>query len=202
MQVDSSPKTKGEQTREKIIRAAIRCLANYGDKDTTFQRIADECGISQPLVVHYLKSRESIFPLVLGQLLEQAKTMTEKALASARSPSDKLKAYLKISLHIFRSEPETARIYLMLHHFASYDERYKSINTQIRKDAVERIELILKAGISTGEFKSVNRPQIYAKTLHNSLVGLLIGIATDSSGLTDKTLLSSLEEILLGPLLM
>jgi AcrR family transcriptional regulator len=201
MQINSDQITKGERTREKIIKAAIRCLATYGDKDTTFQRIADECGISQPLVVHYLKNRENVFPLVLSQLLAQAKAMTEMALATAQTPTGKLKAYLKVSLHIFRSEPEIARIYLMLHHFASYDEKYRSINTQIRKDAVERIELLIKAGVALGEFKPVNKPQLYAKTLHNSLVGLLIGIATDSSGLTDKALFSSLEEILLSPLM-
>src|SRR3954467_8263186 len=99
---------KGERTRQKLLQAALFCLAHYGERETTFQKIADHCGVSQPLVVRYFKSRDKIFPLVLEDFLTRARAKTVNALKQNISPLDKIRNYLEVSVSLFRDEPEWA----------------------------------------------------------------------------------------------
>src|SRR4051794_36157433 len=66
------PLRKGERTRLKLIESAFLSIARDGYYRTTFQTIADRAKVSQPLVVKAFRTRENIFPVVCGHLLELA----------------------------------------------------------------------------------------------------------------------------------
>jgi AcrR family transcriptional regulator len=187
--------TKGDLTKQKIIRAAMYCLAKHGDRDTTFQRIADKCNLSQPLVVHYFKKRDKIFPTVLATMLERARWETVEHLITMNSPREKLAGYLAVSLRIFR-EPMVASIYMTLYNFAAINPRYRDINSNIKKVAVARVADILEDGIKKGVFKKVDVP-IVAKIIHNNLTGLLLNQASENPQFTDKQMLEALQNSVL-----
>ncbi len=70
------------------------------------------------------------------------------------------------------------KIYIMLHYFASINERYKLINSEMKRIAQERIAEILKAGVEEGSFE-VDDIFLMAKQIHNTLVGYLISNITE-----------------------
>ena len=169
---------KGDLTRSKVIQSATYCLLHFGDRKTTFQLIADHSRVSQALVVKYFKNRDSIFPAVLDFWISWAREKTEKALVQSGSSEEKLRNYLRVSIELFQGTGEFARVYLLLHYFAGLDDRYKGINSDIKRVAVARISGIIEDGIRTGAFRKVDVPLI-AKTIHNNLVGHVLSSITE-----------------------
>ncbi len=184
---------KGEAKRLKVILSASYCLCHYGEKGTTFQAIAEHCQVSQASVVRYLTSIENIFPTVLNYWLEYARKKTEAELEKSATPEQKLRRYLNISTAVFFGHPDICKIYLMLHYFAAVNERYKVINSDIKYIAQERIAQIIQDGIDDSSFKHVD-VRATAKTIHNSLVGLLISSVTEIKKPIDLHLPSFFEE--------
>ncbi len=169
---------KSDLMHHRIIESATYCLLQFGDRKTTFQLIADHCRVSQALVIKHLKTRENIFPVVLDFWIAWARTRTEEALLKAGSPEERLRNYLRVSVSLFQGTGEFARVYLLLHYFAGVDERYRTINSDIKNVAVARISGILEDGISSGVFRKMNVP-LMAKTIHNNLVGNVLSAITE-----------------------
>ncbi len=169
---------KGDESRVKIIESATYCLLHLGDRKTTFQSIADHARVSQSLVVKYLINRENIFAVVLDYWIEWAKAKTERALSLSDNPEQQLRNYLKVSMDLFGGKGEFARVYLLLHYFAGVEEKYRIINSQIKKVAVDRIVKIIESGVRTGIFE-VEDIQLLAKTIHNNLVGNVLSGITE-----------------------
>lgn len=170
---------KADQTKAKIMRSAAFCLAHFGERETTFQAIADHCGVSQPLVVKYLKNREGIFSSVLEEMVEKARSITVETLSQSSSAKEALTNYLFVSLENFERDQTISKIYLMLHYFAGIDLKYKAINSQIKKVAVDRIYGILEAGVESGEFRHSLDTYGLARIIHDGMVGILLSAITE-----------------------
>jgi AcrR family transcriptional regulator len=188
---------KGEAQRLRVIESASYCLTKFGERGTTFQSIAEHCKISQASVVKYLKSKDNIFPVVLDHWMSRARSITEESLLQAGSPEKKLRHYLRISITLFFEKPDVNRVYLMLHYFASIDERFKVINAEIKGIARKRIGEIINAGIADGSFRKVDVP-LLSKTIHNCLVGYLLSSVTEISKPSDLQLAPILEDCCLS----
>ena len=169
---------KGDLTRMRILEAATYCFAKYGDRGTTFQRIADRSGVSQPYISKVFGSRDEIFPAVLESFMSKAREKTESQLDTKVLASERLHAYFKISYEIFWQSPEVARIYNTLYYLSSFEKRYRDANSAIKETAVKRILSILEIGILSGEFLVPN-PHLTAKIIHNNLIGLLLSMTTE-----------------------
>lgn len=193
-------KKKGEEQRKRVIESASYCLCTFGERGATFQAIAEHCQLSQASVVKYLKNRENIFPTVLNHWILRAKEITEDALDKGTSPEDKIRRYLQVSTELFFERTDICKIYLMLHYFAAFNERYKVINTEIKKVAQERLARIITEGIQTGRFKKVD-PYLTAKTIHNTLVGYLVSTVTEIRKPADLALPKMMEDTCLSMIL-
>jgi len=185
---------KGEETFQRILAAAMQSFARIGDKGTTFQTIADIAGVSQPSVAKYFKSREAVLPAVINKFLVDAREVTEAAVEKVKSPREKLKEYIRVSIKMFRDKPEIFKVYLLLHYYAGFDDDFRKENTGIKLVAVERVAKIIDEGISLKEFKKCNA-KLMAKIIHSALVGVVLGITTESPTFTDLQLQKALEDL-------
>lgn len=62
---------RSSETREKVIQAAIRCIAEYGYKDTTVTRIAKLAGVSWGGIQHQFGNKAAIIQAVLDHALDE-----------------------------------------------------------------------------------------------------------------------------------
>lgn len=59
------PYSKTAHTREQILTAALRIIAENGYTGATVQQVADAVGLSKPGVLHHFGSRDALFTAVL-----------------------------------------------------------------------------------------------------------------------------------------
>ncbi|MBN8537288.1 MAG: TetR/AcrR family transcriptional regulator [Deltaproteobacteria bacterium] len=185
--------SQGHKTKDLLIKAALHCLVEDGIHSISFQSIAKKSGFPQPLVAYHFKKVSKIFPTVWDYIYDIALKRTESSLSHAGSAKEKLSNYLKISIEIFSESKEITIIYFQLQYLAIFDEKLKSINTQIKNKAVNRVAEILQNGQQTKEFKSDFDPYLTAKAIHSSLVGILINSITDIENFELNKVLSTFE---------
>lgn len=194
--------SKGEATRKRILAGAMRVLSQYGEHGMTFQKIAKACGVSQPLVVHYFKTRDQIFPELLNYMMDVSLVLTENALNEVRDPMAQLEKYFSISMEFIRSQPEMAHFYMTFYYLSCFDQRVSMVNDKLRREATERIGKILDVGVNAGCFqiKNFNGDRIQgveatAKMIHNLLTGTILNLISEGVPLySDQTLIRVLRE--------
>src|SRR5262249_30464460 len=147
------------------------------------------------LVVHYFKSRENIFRFVLDDFLTRAREKTANALQPNLSPIERIRDYIRVSVGLFRDEPEWARIYLMLFYFAGFSDDYRRMNSEVKKVAVKRIADILKEGVEKDGFE-IENVELTAKVIHVMTSGLILNILTENLIYPDNLLMKALEELI------
>ena len=64
-----SPKA-GEPTRAQILAAATTLFAEHGYDGVSLRAIAQESGVSQPLIHHHFGSKQELWDLALGSIVE------------------------------------------------------------------------------------------------------------------------------------
>lgn len=62
---------RSEETRERVIKAAIECIAEYGYKHASVTRIAERSGVSWGGIQHHFGTKNAIIQAVLDHALDE-----------------------------------------------------------------------------------------------------------------------------------
>lgn len=181
------------RTQEKILQSAIHCLANLGYQNTTFQSIANHCGLSQPLVVHYFKKKENVFPAVIEYLAQRTRSILNTEVVHDSSPADRLRDFVRVSIGNARKEAEPARILLTLSFLAVFDEKFRPSNGQIKQIVINDLTEILLAGVKAGQF-DVSEVTLTAKLITSYIMGVRMNLLNEMPVVPDETLIAAAEK--------
>ncbi len=86
-----------EKRKREILEKALEVFVDEGYEDTTFQKIAERCGITRTILYLYFKNKREIFTFSIKLFGEKLETEIRKIVADpARNHVDKLCATLAI----------------------------------------------------------------------------------------------------------
>jgi len=147
-----------EKRRKKILEKALHVFVDEGFEDTTFQKIADYCGITRTTLYTYFKNKKEIFNYSIKQLLAKAEEDIQHIRRDALLGS--IEKLTKIFLDIFRLLEENRRLLSVLLDYLLYlsksnvdpDERVRRRTLKLRHILVS----IMIEGVKSGEFKTIN----------------------------------------------
>jgi AcrR family transcriptional regulator len=147
-----------EKRRKKILEKALHVFVDEGFEDTTFQKIADYCGITRTTLYTYFKNKKEIFNYSIKQLLVKV----EEDIQHIRRDTslNSVEKLTKIFLDIFRLLEENRRLLSVLLDYLLYlsksdvdpDERVRRRTLKLRHILVS----IMIEGVKSGEFRTIN----------------------------------------------
>lgn len=76
-----------EKRKKEILEKALDVFVDEGYADTTFQKIADRCGITRTILYLYFKNKREIFTFSIKRFTEKLETELREATASDTEPS-------------------------------------------------------------------------------------------------------------------
>jgi AcrR family transcriptional regulator len=88
--VEEPGKTKSEDTREKILRAAVRRFSNFGYRRTSINDVAEEAGLARATVYLYWKRKEDLFVAGLERFNTYARNLAQTAAAKEGSAAERI----------------------------------------------------------------------------------------------------------------
>lgn len=111
---------EAEDRRIQLLQAAMSTLAETGIGDFTLAEVARRADVSAALIVHYFGDRESLLEATFRLLVERVTTLPMRALAMARGPEQRLRAFVQAHLDPAELTSEASRAWLSLWGMALY----------------------------------------------------------------------------------
>lgn len=98
----------GEQTRQRILTAAMRCVAEVGYSRATIREIAKAADMTSGSLYHYFPNKSELLKATVGEIDEIASPRLRSAAARAHDVADRLEAVLDESGQLMRDYPYLA----------------------------------------------------------------------------------------------
>ncbi|OBI46666.1 TetR/AcrR family transcriptional regulator [Mycobacterium colombiense] len=98
----------GEETRRRIIAAAMRCVAEAGRTRATIREIARAADITSASLYHYFANKSELLEATVGEMDRIALPRLRAAAAQADTVVDRLAAVLDESGRLMRDYPDLA----------------------------------------------------------------------------------------------
>jgi AcrR family transcriptional regulator len=170
--------TRTLETRQNILTAAIKIFSTEGFARSSFQDIANSCGVSQAAVLHHFPNKEALFKGVIETISQHNYALVSEAFLATDNAYDKLIKYFRTNLMWGYKYPEEGQILLLLYYFATVDESFSLIYLGLLKNARLRLYEILLAGEREKLFSFDIKPNLLSEMLHDFLLGLFVNYLT------------------------
>ena len=98
------PKSKSDETRERIRTAAIQLFRRRGFAETTMREIAAEAGVATGAAYYYFDSKDAIVLAFYEHAARELEPLVEAALTDAKNLEARVRGILEVKLKYF--EPD------------------------------------------------------------------------------------------------
>lgn len=92
---------KSEETRQKILDAALRMFRELGFEQATMREIAKQAGVATGLAYYYFPKKEDLVMAFYVQVNTQMRPLAQEALATNRKLEAKIRALILVKFHYF-----------------------------------------------------------------------------------------------------
>ena len=98
---ETKPRTKSDETRARILGAAMDLFRRRGFEETTMREIAAEAGMATGAAYYYFDSKDAIVLAFYDQAQRDLEPLLETATAGSKDLKERLRALLEVKLHYF-----------------------------------------------------------------------------------------------------
>ena len=144
------PTTNGE-TRQDILRAALKRFAHGGYAATSVQQIVGDAKVSKPTLYYYFTDKADLFQALVNEAHDERYRRMQSAVKRAKEVRLQLVEILAVLFDYFRDNRELMRISLATA-FASPGELPPGFNCSDRCERnFELVHAVIKQGLTRGE---------------------------------------------------
>lgn len=146
-----------EQRRNEIINAFLEVMANQGYAKATIAAIADKAGLAPGLIHYHFKNKQEILLELIRQVSNLTLERYQQNLQNAKSPKEKLRAY--INARLAKDDKDTSTYvaaWVMIGTEAIRQEEVRELYEQAIKKQQKLIEDLL-AELSDKDKKSIKK---------------------------------------------
>lgn len=174
---------KGEQTREKMVDEAIRLMAKHGFHDTSFQKIADGCDMSQSACLKHFPTKMHLARAVMEKIIRGNHSYVSKTFDAKDDAVTRLTKHFEGNLKWAVALPAHAQITVLLYYLASFDETLRDLYLNLAHGARERVRELVFAG-QREKGISTTSPEELSITLYDLLLGSFVAFV--AAGKSEK----------------
>jgi TetR/AcrR family acrAB operon transcriptional repressor len=169
-------KEEAEQTRNKILSAAIKVMNKKGISSTRFEDIAKEAKVTRGAVYHYFKSKNEILIAIHENNKKKLFLIFEKYFNETIDPVISLKNGLKEIFAKFEEDREfraVEELFLKVE-FTSLIKEDKALHSLFEKDKEETIAKMFDL-VKRGQVSGSIRKDIAVENLGHAIISFYIG---------------------------
>ena len=157
---------KGERSRQRILKTAIRLFAEKGFAGTSVDEIVDMTGINKRMVYHYFGSKELLYQQALATEYGKLEMLEIKTLHS-EAPIEKT-VYDIVAAYFAFLQANEEFVQLILQENLNRGRNLDKMQIPLSKSPI--LELLVQA-VKTGKKNGTVRPAVDARFLLISLIG-------------------------------
>ncbi len=156
MEVPVSVTVEHEKRRKEILESALDVFVEEGYADTTFQKIADRCGITRTILYLYFKNKREIFMFSIKRFTEKLEAELKEI---AVSPAPAYETLDRLSSLLMKRCAEQSRLLSVIVGYLEHNRRSGTdVGERVRRRTIRMRHLIsgvVIAGQHKGELRKV-----------------------------------------------
>ena len=165
-------KTKKENRREQIIKAAEEVFSKKDFQSSTISDVAKQAGVSDATIYEYFASKEELLFSIPRANIENSKNILEDHLLYIKGAANRLRGIIYHLLSYYQENAEFAAISLMI-----LKTSRKFMETEIYNYLREYYQIIIKTieeGVQSGEFKNDINPHFVRSAILGTIEFIVV----------------------------
>lgn len=158
----ASAPTRGDDTRERLLRAAITAFAERGFHATTTRDIAAAAGMSPAAVYVHHRSKEELLHQISRSGHERTLALVREAIASADDPAEQLRRVVRAFARHHAEENTSARV--VNYELSALSAEHAREITELRRAISAEMTALVERGVAAGVF-DCPQPRLAAAAL-------------------------------------
>jgi TetR/AcrR family transcriptional regulator len=153
---------RADQTRARILAAAVRQFSANGLAGARTEQIAEEAGVNKALLYYYFKSKEDLYAAALEYVFEGVRTASIALLETGASAGER---FLQIVLSSFDRSYSHPALQSLMHQemvrlHRGEEHRMALMTEKFFRPMWDKLEEVLEEGIASGELIRVDPAQM------------------------------------------
>ncbi|UWG96691.1 TetR/AcrR family transcriptional regulator [Dehalobacter sp. DCM] len=166
---------KDNRQAQRILNAALSCIAVKGYAEASLRDIADEAGVALSQLNYYFKNKEGLFNQVVKTLSVQYLREIESVIQGGKSKKERIHYLVTYFQQMLSTKPELFKLLFDLSSKAIWSESLRSLLTNLFNDMTRIIErLIFKQEDSERPLPLNQEPAVLARVLLGTVLGTSI----------------------------
>jgi AcrR family transcriptional regulator len=159
MKNNNGPNAKTLDARERLLETAIGMFAQKGYAGTSVREIAEQAGVSKPVLYYYFKSKEGLFLAILEMAEDLQKQLLAEVLNSQGTVMDRL---LMLYRRVYEEVEAHPSFYKMIHGliFGPPQGAPDYDFTRYHRHMIDAIRKIYNTGLAVGEVKKIDADDV------------------------------------------
>src|SRR5262245_6735919 len=185
---------RAPQRREQLIEVATRLFAEYGYEATTTARIAQEAGVTEPILYRHFESKQELFVAIVRDVSHATMKGWNALIAGVTDPAEKIRRVCDaIPDHIRKYAEE----YHVLHGAlsTSRDKKVIAVMKEHYREIEEFFAKIISDGQKAGDFQKRINPRSVA--WHFITTGIGYAMVSLNLGAMDRAMVEAIIESML-----
>lgn len=137
--------------KKKFLDESLKMIHEKGYKATTMRDLADRMGFEVSNIYNFIESKEALLETYLFQISEDFHTGIDHILESSYSPTEKLKALVSLNIRLTSTKPY--QVGLLVNEWRNLQEPKLTRFVERRGEYEEKVRIIIREGIDSGEFR-------------------------------------------------
>ncbi|MGD9057624.1 MAG: TetR/AcrR family transcriptional regulator [Desulfobacterales bacterium] len=159
MKNNNGPNAKTLDARERLLETAIGMFAQKGYAGTSVREIAEQAGVSKPVLYYYFNSKEGLFLAILEMAENLQKQLLAEVLNSQGTVMDRL---LMLYRQVYEEVEAHPSFYKMIHGliFGPPQGAPDYDFTRYHRYMIDAIRKIYNTGLAVGEVKKIDADDV------------------------------------------
>jgi AcrR family transcriptional regulator len=182
MRTSIKPKVKSEETRERILQAALKLFHDRGFDSATMRDIAARAGMATGAAYYYFESKDAIVLAFYDRARTEMKPRLEEVLAGTRDLRERLRGVIQVKLDYFAA---SRNLLSALSRYTSPEHPLSPFSRQTR-DIREADIHVFERALDAGHIPEDLRPYL-PRLLWMYQMGIILFWISDTSSGQRKT---------------
>lgn len=170
---------RSEETRSRILEAALKLFSNYGYNKASVDDICSEAGISKGAFYHHFESKQALFLALLDSWLQTI----DKAIEASKDKTapETFMQMTEAFPYIFETSGEGLPMFLEFWQQASRDKKVWEASIAPYRRYHKYFTSLIKKGVEEGSFVEVD-PELASRMIVSTAMGLFLQSLLDPKG--------------------
>ncbi len=163
---------RADQTRARILDAAIREFSENGLAGARTEQIAEEAGVNKALLYYYFKGKEDLYAAALEQVIDQVRAESVTVLETKASAGERFVQIVLANFDRAHSHPALSSMIQqeMVRLHRGEENRIATMAEKFFRPLWLMVDRLLEDGISSGELVRVDPAQMRYAALGANLL--------------------------------